>query len=145
MQYYTFELDEYTHDLSTIITPFGKYKYLRLLMGPKCSPGIAQSTMESINDAYIYIDDVGAFSQTGDHYIKLLSNILHHLHENGFTINPLKCEWAIKETNWLSYWLASRGLTPWKKNIDDILHMDRPRNSSERCMFIGCVNYYQDM
>jgi hypothetical protein len=83
MQYYTFELDEESQDLYTIITLFGKYKYLRLPMRLKCSPDIAQAIMEyvlsDIEDADIYIDDVSAFSNDWNHHLNLLSTILCHL------------------------------------------------------------------
>jgi hypothetical protein len=149
MQYYTFELNEKSQELCTIVTPFGKYKYLRLPMGLKCSLDIAQAAMENIlsdiEDANVYIDDVGAFSSDWDHHINLLATIIRQLCKNGFTINPLKCEWAIKETDWLGYWLIPEGLKPWKKKIDVKLYMDRPCIATELCMFIGCINYYHYM
>ena len=74
-------------------------------MGLKCFSDIAQLIMENvlsgINDADVYIDDVGAFSKDWYHCVQLLFNIVHHLGENGFTSKPLKCEWAMKETDWL--------------------------------------------
>jgi hypothetical protein len=105
MQYFTFYLMETAKDLCIIITPFGKYLYERIPMGVKQSPNFAQEVMEDIfrymQDVEVYIGDIGIWAQSWEHHQQVISEVLKRLETNGFTLNPLKCEWAVQETDWL--------------------------------------------
>jgi hypothetical protein len=48
---------------------------------------------------------------------------LCHLQENGFTVNPLKCKWAVQETDWLGYWI-------YAKQIKTLEQKDQPYPST---------------
>ncbi len=80
MQYITFALDEASQNLCVIVTPFGKYKYLRLPMGIKQSPDIAQQIMEdvlrNVHDAEVYINNILIFNSNWDSHVKALHAVL---------------------------------------------------------------------
>ena len=149
MMYYTLELDDESKDLCTIGTPFGHFRYTRAVMGCKCSSDWAQETLEGIlsdvEEADVYVDDIGCFDSSWEAHLRTLDRVLTRLQDNGFSINPLKCEWAVKETDWLGYWLTPAGLKPWRKKVDAVLNLDRPRSMKDVRSFIGAVTYYRDM
>jgi hypothetical protein len=121
MQYYTFKLTDAAKDLCVIMTPFGKFRYKRVPMGIKQSPEFAQEVMEDIfcnmTNIEVYMDDIGIFAQSWEHHQTIVAKVQKRLEDKGFTVNPLKCMWAVKETNWLGYWL--RGCVYYNLKIDN--------------------------
>ena len=149
MQYYTFELDEESRNLCTIATPFGPFHYTCLPIGVSTSPDMAQEIMEQVlrdlDDTKVYLDDIATFSTDFTSHLVLLETILSSLQDNGFAVNPLKCEWAVQETDFLGHWLTPTRIKPYHKKVNAIVHMEAPKNLKQLRSFLGMVTYYRDM
>ena len=149
MAYYTFELDDESKDLCMINTPYGLYHYRVLPLGVAQSPDFCQETMEhvlqGIMDADVYIDNIGCFGKSWKQHLQVLEQVMTRLQDNGFSVNPRKCEWAVQKTDFLGYWLTPTGLKPWRKKIDAVLWLQHPHTVKDLCSFIGAVTYYRTM
>jgi hypothetical protein len=76
-----------------------------------------------MDDSNTYIDDAGASSTCWESHLELLSTIPWHLTDNGFTVNPLKCEWFIKYgLAWLLGNITPWGLKPYEENQHNPAH-----------------------
>ena len=100
MGFYTFELDAQAQKYCVISTPFGIYQYLRLPMGLTNSPDVFQSVLhplfQDIPQVECFIDDICIFNNYSfDHHLTILHQVLLRLEQSGFSVNPLKCVWAV--------------------------------------------------
>ena len=118
-------------------------------MGISESPNIPTEMMHSVLDDIdsieFYMDDIGVFTTTSTDHVSLLSTVLGHLENVGFTINLLKCEWAIQQTDFLGHWLTPNGIKPWRKKVDAIFHLQALTNVKQIRSFLAMVEYYWDM
>ena len=150
MGYYTIRLDPDAQKLCTIVTPFGKYEYLRLPMGISCSPDIFQekmsSLMQHLDFVKTYLDDILVIScSTFEDHISKLEIVLKLLAEKGLRINAKKSTFCTDQIEYLGYWITKSGIQPMPNKVEAIKNMARPTTRKELRRFIGMVNYYRDM
>ncbi len=65
---------------------------------------IMEEVFQGLNGVKVFLHNIGIFNKTWEDTLLLYDKMLSQLEANCFTVSPLKCEWAIKETDWLGYW-----------------------------------------
>jgi len=145
IQCYAFWLDEESCWHCVFIAPFGKYKLNHLGMGCVQSGGIAQAAMEEVfrdllHVVNVYMDDILFHHTDWDEHLLMIDEVLRRLQEFGFTVNPLKCEWGVAETDFLSYWITKTRSKSWEKSIEPILKMEEPKTLKELRRFVSLTN-----
>ena len=150
MGYYTVHLDLYSQQLCTIVTPWGKYQYLRLPMGVNVSPDVFQEKMSSLMQdlEYVrtYLDDLLVISNGSfEEHLQQLGKVLQRLRRAGLKINAEKSSFFAPEIEYLGYLLTKDGIKPVQKKIQAVLDLQPPTTLKELRSFLGMVQFYRDM
>ena len=85
--FFQIPLEESSRDLTTFITPFGRYRFKRLPMGVNIAPEIYQRKMNELlcglTGVICYLDDVIVYGKTADEHDENLHRVLSKIKESG--------------------------------------------------------------
>ena len=136
--------------MTTTYGPNGQlYHYNVLPMGVCVLPYAAQVEMEQILyglDCTVYLDDIGYWTDgTYKDHMNGVQKILGRLAKSNLRTNPLKCEWAVEETDFLRYIMTPTSCKPMPNKVEALIRMAAPKNQKQLRSFIGGIHFYNSM
>ena len=144
--YFQIKLHKDSRELTTFITPFGRFYFNRLPMGISSAPEVYHRKMVEIlsglEGVVTLLDDSLIFAETEEEHDVRLEKVLKRLNEHGVTLNEKKCEFKVQETKFLGYKISREGIAPDEEKVKAVLELPNPQNSTEVRRFLGMVNYY---
>ena len=143
--YFHIKLTERSSFLTTFNTPFGRYRYLRMPMGAKCSADKFQAAMVSafgsIEGVEVVVDDLLIHGATLKEHNERLKKVLERCQEINLKLNKSKCQIGQKEVNYVGHKLTGEGLKPTDERIRAITNMQPPTDVKELETVLGMVAY----
>jgi len=145
MAYHQIELHPNSREVTTFSTPFGLFRYKRLMMGLKCAPEQFQKIMENLlrtcDGVFIYLDDILVFGRSKEEHDQNLTNLLRRIQELGLTLSTEKCVYRQPEITFLGHLLGVGSIKPTLNKVKAIQDFRPPSSATELRSFLGLVTY----
>ena len=130
--------------LTTFITPFGRFCFIRLPFGITSAPELFQKRMSSIlggmDGVVCLIDDILAFGTTRVEHDRRLDQVLKRLLSAGLTLNAGKCEFSKTEIRFLGHVVSNQGISPDPEKMKAITLFPEPKDVGDIRRFLGIIN-----
>lgn len=125
------------------------YEFLRMPFGLKNAPATFQRLMNNILSdyigkiCYVYLDDIIIFSTSLREHITSIRKIFQRLKEANLKIQPDKCAFLKKHTDFLGHIISTDGIKPNPDKLKAINNYRIPKTPKEIKRFLGLVGYYR--
>ncbi|XP_047987090.1 uncharacterized protein LOC125226951, partial [Leguminivora glycinivorella] len=148
MAYFWIPMNKEDAQKTSIITPFGLFKFNSMTFGLRNSSQTFQRFMHDvlrgIDGCFCFVDDLLLSSYNEEEHKTLLRQVLERLDKYGVTLNVDKCEFGRRKINFLGYEVSSDGISPTQERIQAISNYPKPKTVCELRRFLGMLNFYRD-
>ena len=138
-------LDTESSYLTTMTTPFGRYRWLRMPFGLNVSSEIFQKrlhqALDGLKGVHCNADDVIVHDVNDTEHDKNLENLLIRAEQHGIRFNRAKCRIGLSELKFNGNIISSEGLKVDPEKVEAVLKMTKPENREAVERLRGTVNY----
>ena len=90
-----------------------------------------------------FIDDIIVTTDTKEGHDEIVEEVLKRLEENDLFVKPEKCQWKVREVEFLGVVIGPGGVRMQKEKVDGVLNWPAPRSAKDVQKFMGLANYYR--
>jgi hypothetical protein len=132
---------------TAIIPPFGLFEYLFMPFGLTNAAQTFQRLMDRLFGhlpfVFTYLDDHLVASATMEEHLEHLRIFFEILRDNGLTINPSKCSFAVSSVKFLGHMVSESGVVPLPRHVEAITGFPRHTDLRQLQRFLGLINFYR--
>ncbi|KAK3101592.1 hypothetical protein FSP39_004699 [Pinctada imbricata] len=143
------EMSEESRHKAAFITQDGVFEWKRMPFGLMNSPITFQTLMSGVlrqmnfKSVLVYIDDVLIFSRDFETHLRDLSQVFSKLREAGLTLEPSKCNFAVKQLKFLGHIISRHGVEVDPEKTKAVSEFPIPKTQKQVRSFLGMANYYR--
>ena len=132
---------------TAIVTPFGLFEYVFMPFGLANAAQTFQRLMDrlfrQLGFVFTYLDDHLIASKSMEEHLLHLEQFFLVLQENGLTINPAKCVFAVSSLKFLGHMVDETGIRPLPKHVTAVQGVLPPTDIKQLQRFLGMINFYR--
>ena len=142
--FWQIKLDYESLLLTTFSTPFGRYRFLRMLFAITSASEVFQRAMEELFAGYpcaIIVDDLLVWGEGTVEHDANLKKVLERAREVDLKLCPKKCKFRLDQVSYVGHQFTKGGLKPDEAKVTAIKEMPSPDSPEALRRFLGMINY----
>ena len=131
--------------MCTMVTPWGRFRFLRMPFGLKSAPEVYLHTMSELfgdlQGVIIYFDDFLVTGETMEELQSNLRQVLIRCRQHNLKLQLKKCRFFLQEVPWLGHIIGDGVVKADPSKIETIVNMPEPSDKAALIHLLGMATY----